>query len=77
MFASAAVHYDRNLKDAPTIHAKPATLNPPDGAPEPAVVIFKTRQIQNVLPLADALRLANQIADAVDAHRATAKEQLK
>lgn len=69
MFSSAAVHYDRNIKDAPTIHAKPATLNPADGMQEPAVVIFKTRQIQHVLPLAEALRLANQIADAIAAHK--------
>lgn len=69
MFSSAAVHYDRNIKDAPTIQAKPATLNPADGDQEPAVVIFKSRQVLSVLPAADALRLANQIADSIAAHK--------
>lgn len=71
MFSSATQHYERNVKQAPSIHAKPATLNSPDGAQQPGVVIFKTRQIQNVLPLAEALRLANQIADAIAAHNKT------
>ncbi len=71
MFSSSGDHYQRNLKDAPTIHAKPATLNPSEGIQEPAVVIFKTRQVQSVLPVTEALRLANQIADAIAAHKNT------
>jgi hypothetical protein len=74
MFQSRSEHYATNVKHAPTVHATLATLTGPDGAQQPAVAIFKARQIQSVLPTADALRLATEIADALAAHRAPKKE---
>lgn len=59
MFTSKSEHHDLNVKQAPTVHAKPAILTAPD--------------VHSVLPITEALRLANEIADAVDAHRISAR----
>ncbi|WP_432244802.1 hypothetical protein ACRB8A_12420 [Arthrobacter sp. G.S.26] len=69
MFTSKAEHYGINIKQGVTINAKPALMTTDNGEHIAAVVVFKSRQIQSVLPLADALRLANEIADAIAAHR--------
>lgn len=71
MFISHPEHFTRNMRQAGTYDARPALLTAPDGSQEPAVVIYKARQIQGVIPIPEALRLANDIADAVDAHRVT------
>ena len=70
MFISHTAHYAKNLLQAGTYAAQPAILSAPGGNQEPAVVLFKTRQITGVLPAAEALRLANEIADALGAHPA-------
>jgi len=69
MFKSGAEHYDRNLTQSGTCVARPATINKPSGEQTPGVVLFTTRQVRAVLPIAEALRLANEIADAIAAHK--------
>lgn len=69
MFISQPSRHSFNVRQAPTINAKPALLTAPDGSKEPAVVLFSSFQVQGVMPAAEALRVANEIADAVDAHR--------
>jgi hypothetical protein len=71
MFQSRPEHYDTNMRQAPSVHATLATLTPPNGAQVPAVAIFKSKQVACVLPIADALRLANEIADSISAHNRT------
>lgn len=72
MFASGEEHYNRNVRDAAGFIAAPARIRTPDGGQEPGLVIWGHRAIRAVLPATEALRLANQIADALAAHRAEA-----
>lgn len=69
MFQSRSEHFDKNLMQAPSVHATLATLTSPDGTQVPGVAIFKSKQVACVLPVADGLRLANEIADAIAAHK--------
>ena len=69
MFISQPNRHSFNVSQAPTVNAKPALLTAPDGSKEPAVVLFSSYQVQGVMPVTEALRVANEIADAVDAHR--------
>ncbi|MEV4987669.1 hypothetical protein [Pseudarthrobacter sp. LMD1-1-1.1] len=69
MFASLPERYETNVRRAASFRAKPAVLLTPDGGKEPAVMIRQASIIQGVLPVPEALRLANQIADALAAHR--------
>ncbi len=67
MFKSRPEHYIRNTDDAQQVNARPATMEGRQGD-EPAVGIFYDRQIRYVLPITDALRVANEIADAIGIH---------
>lgn len=71
MFRSRSQHYEFNLKQAANYTARPALLDKPDGGQEPGVVLHSMGNIQGVLPVAQALRLANDIADALAGHRGT------
>ncbi|MHA7298219.1 hypothetical protein [Pseudarthrobacter sp. MDT3-1] len=68
MFQSKAASYQHNMMQAERFRANPALLTAPSGEQEPAVVIRSAGKIQGVIPIAAALRLANQLADSVDAH---------
>lgn len=72
MFTSPAQHHDRNLRDAADFTAAPARIGTERGAPVPGVVLRSGKGIRAVMPIPDALRLANQIADAIAAHKARA-----
>ena len=68
MFTAKSAHYKRNIRQGQTYKARPAILTTPDGEAEPAVVIHYSGAVNGVLPIPAALKLANQIADAVEAH---------
>lgn len=70
MFISQPRHYEFNAKQAASYTAAPAVLIAGDGTQEPGVVLHSLHTIQGVLPAAEALRLANEIADALASHRA-------
>lgn len=60
--------YHQNVADAEGTYARPALMGTPDG-PVPAVALFNAHNVKGVLPVKDALRIANQIADAIDFHK--------
>lgn len=68
MFTTGPQHYTRNLQDAANFNATPAIIGKPGGSQEPGVVLKNGRAIKAVMPLSEALRLANEIADAAAAH---------
>jgi hypothetical protein len=70
MFRSDSNRYQGNLLQAAGTTAHPAELQDPAGPKVPAVVIRDTRYILGILPIAEALRVAHEIADAVAAHKA-------
>ena len=72
MFTSKAEHYRKNVRQGGDTNARPATLTTYSGVERPAVVLFCRGTVYGVLPLDDALRLANQIADAIAAHKGQA-----
>ncbi|WP_455835386.1 hypothetical protein [Pseudarthrobacter siccitolerans] len=65
-FISHSYTYGRNVEDGRQIQAGTAWLTSPKGQ-EPGVIIRRGSHISFVIPAADAIRLANEIADAVDA----------
>ena len=71
MFTAKAEHYRKNVREAHGINAHQATLTTYSGEKRPAVLISRRGTIYGVLPVDDALRLANEIADAIAAHRQT------
>lgn len=66
-FVSRPHTYGMNVADGKHVSAGPATLTSPTG-PEPGIIIRRGSQIHFVIPAEDAIRLANEIADAVEAH---------
>lgn len=69
MFISKPDHYGVNTRQAASYTAGPALLSAPTGEHEPAVILHSLGNIRGVLPAPEALRLANEIADALAAHR--------
>lgn len=69
MFISASERYDKNVRQALSYTAAPAVMTRRDGQQEPGVILHSLKNIRGVLPAAEALRLANEIADALAAHR--------
>lgn len=69
-FYSKPGNYPDNIQEGKDIGASAAFLSSPQG-PEPGVVIRAGFRIKAVIPAADALRLANEIADAVEAAERT------
>ena len=72
MFKSRPEHYGFNIKQAADFTARPAVINAPEGHTEPAVILRTLGSIQGVLPVTEALRIANEIADALAAHNGKA-----
>lgn len=69
MFTSGSQHYEKNLTQAGTCLARPAVITKPTGEKAPGVVLFTTAQVRAVLPISEALRLANEIADSIAVQR--------
>lgn len=70
-FTGAATQYNRNLQDGQALNAARARLATPRGTVEPGVAIFHDRRPLFIIPTADALRLAHEIADALTTHNRT------
>ncbi|MDQ0117454.1 hypothetical protein J2T22_000624 [Pseudarthrobacter defluvii] len=70
MFTSPSQFHTRNNKDAALFNAYPAKLMQPAGGKEPGVVLMKGKAIRAVMPVSEALRLANEIADSIAAAKA-------
>lgn len=68
MFISREEQFHRNTVEAMHYSARPAKLTN-NGQHEPGVVVRSGNFIKVVLPVTEALRLANEIADAVAAHK--------
>ncbi|WP_309065350.1 hypothetical protein [Microbacterium sp.] len=62
-FVAPAHRYALNTADGETVRAVAAVLNQPSGDPEPGVMVHAGQNVRLVIPTADAVRLANQIAD--------------
>lgn len=65
-------HYEFNVKQAESYHAWPTTIATTDRSYVPGVVLYALGRIRAVMPTAEALKLANSIADAIDEHREAA-----
>lgn len=64
-FVSKADNYAINVNDGAGIKAFPALLTGPNGF-ESAVVFRSGSRIRFVIPSAEAIRIANEIADSVE-----------
>lgn len=60
--------YHKNINDARDVEAGPALFTTKKGY-KPGVIVYNGRDIRGVLPLEDAIRLANQIADSISYHK--------
>lgn len=70
LFTSRPDMYPANTSHAAKLRAEPAALtNPETGNREPAIGLFEDTRPRYIMPLAEALRLANEIADATETHK--------
>jgi hypothetical protein len=69
LFTSKPEYYTENVHRASRVRAAAGLLAKPDGTTEPAVIIFNGNGFQYALNEAQAYRLANSIADAIESHR--------
>lgn len=69
MFTSPARFYLKNIDLAQHTHATPGLQKTPDDREEPTVIVFTRDAFRCILPLDDALRVATQIADAIQYHK--------
>ncbi|MDV8148542.1 hypothetical protein [Arthrobacter sp. B10-11] len=65
MFTAKSERYAGNVKQAASLTARPAVQFTPEEVEQPAIVLRSSGQIHGVLPLAEALRLANELADLI------------
>jgi hypothetical protein len=65
-FISKPENYSGNLREGADMSAGPAYLTGPRGR-EPGVILREGKRILGIVPAAQAIRLANEIADAVEA----------
>lgn len=70
VFQSYAANYDRNISDGHKAQVHMATLAGPQGL-EPGIAIRVGQYPRMVVPTSDALRIANDIADAATRQRET------
>lgn len=70
VFHSYAANYDRNISDGEKAQVNMATLAGPQGL-EAAIAIRVGQYPRLVVPTSDALRIANDIADAATRQRET------
>lgn len=66
-FISKPERHGMNHRNARHTRARTAYIDGPGGQ-EPAVGIFRGNFLLTLLPVADALRLSNQIVDAAENH---------
>jgi hypothetical protein len=69
MFISAPENFERNVKHAGRFRAGKARIDAPDGTFHQGIVIWSGKAIRAVMPTTEALRLANEIADAIGSHK--------
>lgn len=65
-FNAQPQHWHRNQRDGATLRAIPATLNAPAGDQTPGVALMSFHGVRLVLTAAQALKLANDIADTIE-----------
>lgn len=67
MFIAKPERYTVNRKQAASLTAAPAIQITPTMESQPAIILRSLGMIHGVLPIAEALRVAHAIADAVEA----------
>lgn len=65
-FISDGTHYTKNLRDGRSTKARPAILQSPGGGEERGLAFLLGGMPCFIIPAADALRLAHEIADNLD-----------
>lgn len=74
-FTAYEQHWERNLRDSQSAHAKVCAREAPGDDQSYGVAVFASGYPRIILEPADALRLANQLADALTAIRASTTER--
>lgn len=69
LFMSKTDRYDDDMRAADSLRACPVWLMNPNGEQEPGVGLFEGTRPRFMMPLTDALRVANQIADIIQDHK--------
>lgn len=68
LFTGRPEHFAKNARRAARLHAGPAYMETPEGERIAAVGIFDGQRLNELLPVDDALRLANALVDAAERH---------
>lgn len=72
-FTTRPDFYAENVDRAAKLRAAAGFISKPDGTTEPAVIIFCGHTFRFALDEAQAYRVANSIADALETHRRNAR----
>lgn len=70
-FITQARHYSANHEEASKLRAIPAKITQPGGNQVPGVVILSSWRVKLAMTEAQALGLANAVADAIDFNHST------
>jgi hypothetical protein len=65
-FRSLRHRYWENFDGSKATHARPGSFELPQGGESPAVVIFRDKFFLGILTTEDAVRLSNEIIEAVE-----------
>lgn len=65
-FTSYPHRHRENIEESRLTHSRPGILQNPNGAEEPAIIVFRDRFCLAVLTPDDAVRLSNEIIDAIE-----------
>lgn len=68
LFTTKPEYYTENVHRSSRIRAAAGLIGKPDGATEPAVIIFNGNGFQYALDETQAYKLADSIADALESH---------
>lgn len=70
MFTSHAPYLAQNLADGKRLSVRQAMIGGTDGQEIKAIAVFNGFHLRFCIPVDDAIRIANDIADAVEQHDA-------
>lgn len=65
-FRARPEFYRQNIDGSRRTYSRAGIIERPDGTHQPGVIVFRDRYVLSVLPIDEAVRLANELIDATE-----------